>query len=51
MTAADADDLGFTWRVQKSGEIQVRHHGRRAMFRSSVLAADWTAQYRSTYRF
>ena len=26
----DADDLGFTWRQRKNGEVEVLHHGRLA---------------------
>jgi hypothetical protein len=44
------DDLGFAWRVRKSGEVEVTHHGRLAAIlrgqqavRLLAVAADPTA--------
>ena len=37
----DRDDLGFTFRLAKSGEVHVHHHGRPASVLRGADAADF----------
>lgn len=37
----DPDDLGFTYRVGKSGAVEIRHHGRLAATLRGTDAADF----------
>lgn len=41
---ADSDDLGFTWRTLKNGDVDVLHHGRRASTLRGAAAADFLAE-------
>ncbi len=55
----DAQDLGFTWRRRKGGEVEVLHHGRLAStlrgrdatdFEQEMQAADAVAQQQAMAR-
>jgi hypothetical protein len=37
----DADDLGFTFRVRRSGDVEILHHGRLASTLRGAAAADF----------
>ena len=39
----ESPDLGFTYRVRKSGEIEIRHRGRVAAILRGTAAADFLA--------
>lgn len=41
---AESPDLGFTYRVRKSGEIEIRHQGRVAATLRGRAAADFLAE-------
>ncbi len=41
---AEGPDLGFTYRVRKSGEIEIRHGGRLAATLRGRAAADFLAE-------
>jgi hypothetical protein len=38
------DDLGFTWRALKNGDVQVLHQGRLAAALRGAQAADFIAE-------
>lgn len=40
-------DLGFTYRTQKNGDVQILHRGRRASTLRGSEAADFTAEVQS----
>ncbi|MBK6897795.1 MAG: hypothetical protein IPH09_00490 [bacterium] len=39
----DRDDLGFTFRARKNGEVEILHHGRRATTLRGTVARDFLA--------
>lgn len=39
----DRDDLGFTFRARKDGEVEILHHGRRAATLRGATALDFLA--------
>jgi hypothetical protein len=39
----DADDLGFTYRTRKTGEVEVHHHGKLAATLRGSEAADFVS--------
>lgn len=41
---AESPDIGFTYRVRKSGEIEIRHRGRVAAILRGAAAADFLAE-------
>ena len=43
----EGDDLGFTWRATKAGEVQLSHHGRLATTLRGLAAADFLAEAKS----
>jgi hypothetical protein len=47
MSTASGDDLGFTWRVHKTGEILVHHHGRLAATLRGDEARDFLVETQS----
>ena len=46
---AEDPDLGFTYQVRKSGEIEIRHRGRVAATLRGRAAADFLAEAESSY--
>ena len=48
-TPADDDDLGFRYRVRKSGEIEILHHGRLASTLRGRAAMDFLATAESDF--
>ncbi len=47
--AAEGPDLGFTYRVRKSGEIEIRHRGRIAAILRGRAAAGFLAEAESGF--
>lgn len=46
---AEEPDLGFTYRVRKSGEIEIHHRGRVAAILRGRAAADFLAEAESDF--
>ena len=44
---SDPGDLGFAYRVRKTGEVEVRHHGRLAATLRGAQTLDFLAEARS----
>ena len=47
--ATEDPDLGFTYQVRKSGEIEIRHRGRVAATLRGRAAADFLAEAESSF--